>query len=603
MKILFCASHHQLAIGYSRVACAILNHLASCGHEVVHFAFSNFEPETNIKRSIDPNVKIIDTFAIRRTKKTDAMALEQMETKEFKKARKELGKMSKDEIEKFKVSFGLRHYDYGGEMLADTLVSEKPDMIVVYNDVLVVTNLLSRIPRGEHRPKVVVYLDMVLTQQHTDQLKYIFANTDHVLAFSNVWRDELVERGFPRDQISVLRHGIDPPALTDRRTARKTLKIDGHRVIDLDDFIVLNSNRNQHRKMWDVSIFAFLEFLKRAKFDSRVKFVANTELQNGGYDLMKLIETGMDLVGIEGEPQQILKHFIFTHHLSDEQMQLLFSACDVGINTCTGEGVGLCSLEHASHGKPQVVTRAGGLIDIFEKHHEECLVTPKLGVYSPKNLDGHGGIQNMCDYRDFAKRLMKLYVDYSPLEFSIKRWLWPRVLRRLDKTLQNVRRRRVIDLVHHVDVKMQKARMKLLKPAVDVFVVIGGSKKKRATLPDGVVQVNQLTPGDMLIDGDARALVTPLALIEMRHMLYAKNMSKTQTVVPLLTKDMKATKGTVKGPEISIVGSTMPTEKRLVQGVGWFIGTQPAAKSDVKHPVPPPLAAIAALKKRRRTKA
>jgi hypothetical protein len=563
---------------------------------MVHFAFSNFEPDTNIERSMDPNVKIIDTFAERRAAKTDAMANKFMETDEANESKL----MTEKEIETFKVSFGMRHYDYGGEMLADTLVSEKPNMVIVYNDVLVVTNLLSRIPRGTQRPKVVVYLDIVLTQQHTDQLKYIFANSDHVLAFSKVWRDELIGRGFACDQISVLRHGIDPPLLTQRRTARKTLKIDGHRVLDLDDFIVLNSNRNQHRKMWDVSIFAFLEFLKRAKFDTRIKFVANTELQNGGYDLMKLIETGMDLVGIEGSIHQVLKHFVFTHHLTDEQMQLLFSACDVGINTCTGEGVGLCSLEHAAHGKPQVVTRAGGLIDIFEKDHPECLVTPKLGVYSPKNLDGHGGIQNMCDYRDFAMKLMALYLCYEPLEFNIKRWLWPRALRGLDRTIRNVQRRRVIDIVHHVDTKMQRMRMELLKTAVDVFVVVAKKAKKAKLLqrPDVSVVRSmsevETNPGDILIDGDVRSLVTPMALIEVRHMMTDQEISRMGTVVPMLSKGMKTTKGTVRGPTFTLVGSDMLQSALPVQGVGWFISGQPAANGEIRHEVPETLKQVSA---------
>jgi hypothetical protein len=606
MKIILCASHHQLAIGYSRVACAILNHLAEQGHEMVHFAFSNFEPEHNIDRKMSDKVRIIDTFAERRAKKTDAMAQKFMETdegflKELKGSLKAnagaKSALTEKEIESFKISFGMRNYEYGGEMLADTLVAEKPDMVVVYNDVLVVTNMLSRIPRGDRRPKVVVYLDMVLPQQHTDQLKYIFANCDHVLAFSKVWRDELIERGFARDQISVLRHGIDPPVITDRRAARKTLKIDGRRVIDLDDFVILNSNRNQHRKLWDVSVFAFLEFLKRAKFDPRIKFVANTELHNGGYDLMKLIETGKDRVNIEGNMQQVLKHFIFTHHLSDEQMQLLFDACDVGINTCTGEGVGLCSLEHAAHGKPQVVTRAGGLIDIFEAEHPECLVEPKLGIYSPKNLDGHGGIQNMCDYRDFATKLMKLYLSYSPLEFNIKRWLWPRALRNLNARLISVERRRVIDIVHHVDTKMQRMRMELLKTAVDIFVVVSKKEKKKRTDGGDIHHVRSMSEfetkhGDILIDGDVRALVTPNVLIELRHMMSDQCLSKIGSVVPMLSKSKKTTKGTVRGPTFTMVGSSGAVSQLPVQGVGWFISGQPATKGEARHEVPETLKAL-----------
>ena len=45
--------------------------------------------------------------------------------------------------------------------------------------------------------------------------------------------------------------------------------------------------------------------------------------------------------------------------LSDEAVNGLYNAADIGINTADGEGFGLCQLEHLYTGAPQVVTDVG----------------------------------------------------------------------------------------------------------------------------------------------------------------------------------------------------------------------------------------------------
>jgi glycosyltransferase involved in cell wall biosynthesis len=48
-------------------------------------------------------------------------------------------------------------------------------------------------------------------------------------------------------------------------------------------------------------------------------------------------------------------------------MNLLYNACDVGINTSLGEGWGLCSVEQASLGVPQIVPNHSACAEIFTK--------------------------------------------------------------------------------------------------------------------------------------------------------------------------------------------------------------------------------------------
>ena len=99
-----------------------------------------------------------------------------------------------------------------------------------------------------------------------------------------------------------------------------------------------------------------------------------------------------------------MSHFIFKgnrhFHFSDEDINRLYNACEIGLNTCSGEGFGLCNFEQGYIGRPQVVSRVGGL--------KTCLngayyVDPTGYQYS---LEGVGGFAYDFDYLDFVKGLL-----------------------------------------------------------------------------------------------------------------------------------------------------------------------------------------------------
>jgi hypothetical protein len=50
--------------------------------------------------------------------------------------------------------------------------------------------------------------------------------------------------------------------------------------------------------------------------------------------------------------------------VATHDLNAVYSACDAGLNTATGEGWGLPDLEHAAAGKAQVVPRFGALAEI-----------------------------------------------------------------------------------------------------------------------------------------------------------------------------------------------------------------------------------------------
>ncbi|MBI1333027.1 MAG: hypothetical protein GC165_09115 [Armatimonadetes bacterium] len=114
-----------------------------------------------------------------------------------------------------------------------------------------------------------------------------------------------------------------------------------------DSFMVLNANRNCPRKRLDLTMEAFALLTLRHS------------------DLYLYLHTGMEDCGIDvldyAEQLGIRDRLVVTHmdpkqpQLCDEELNLIYNACDIGLNTSSGEGWGLVSFEHAATGAPQIV--------------------------------------------------------------------------------------------------------------------------------------------------------------------------------------------------------------------------------------------------------
>jgi D-inositol-3-phosphate glycosyltransferase len=69
---------------------------------------------------------------------------------------------------------------------------------------------------------------------------------------------------------------------------------------------------------------------------------------------------------------------------SDEQLNLLYNACDVGITTVTGEAWGMVSFEHAATRAAQIVPHHTSLADLWEGAAE--FIEPMMKLTYPGNL-------------------------------------------------------------------------------------------------------------------------------------------------------------------------------------------------------------------------
>lgn len=271
--------------------------------------------------------------------------------------------------------------------------------------------------RSRRRYKLITYLDLVYDFQDAALLNIVHSNSDKVLVFSEHWKENLaasldipaVAGNSSYDKIEVLHHGFDESVFKrlDKTECRRKLGLGE------EDFIVLNSNRNSYRKALDISTVAFLHFLRVNCFNPRIKlFIHCPVFYPGGYDMLKTIRNSARALGIDtGTIERVLETNIIKlpgNTISDDLINVLYNACDVGINTCIGEGFGLCNLEQAVLGKPQLVSRVGALGDIFD----ERFTVPPRASYEVLH-EGHGGTARVVDHVEFARRLKTIYDSYD----------------------------------------------------------------------------------------------------------------------------------------------------------------------------------------------
>ena len=378
MKILFYGTYPDQGIGYSKIANKLTNFLGDKEEiNLYYFGISNFiESKDKVKRYISKKIKFIDAYV-------------------------EEKKLGTEEL-------------YGVNIFTKYVKKIKPDIVFIYNDLVVTCRLFNEMIKyyetNEKNFKVYTYIDLVYEYERLDMLNMVFNMSDKIFVFTDFWKEHLNEIFVKNDKIRILYHGIEKDIIK-RVNPGNSKKICG---IEEDTFVILNTNRNTYRKANDISIRAFLIFLKMTNMDSRVKMFLNCSLESpSGYDVQKLIDLECHNVGIDGN--KVLNNHIltFSDKPDDEKMNYLYNACEVGINTCIGEGFGLCNIEHASVGKPQVVSKVCSFKDIFKFVGKYSYVEPVTRIYIPKHMDEHGGYVEYCNADDFAYRLYDIFNNYE----------------------------------------------------------------------------------------------------------------------------------------------------------------------------------------------
>lgn len=316
-------------------------------------------------------------------------------------------------------------YGFGTKTLKNFITINQPDIVMVYNDPNVVEKYIMNLLLIPNRKfKIVVYLDQLYNYQDTDHITYISEHSDHIFCFSEYWQNNLLEclkyDQKLQDKIkinsSIFKHGID-----ERIKIEDTIRSKFLLNFLPTDFVFLNLNRVQGRKRPDLCVMAFALFLKKTNAQDAYLFYPNT--RDGKLNIVKIFNHSLMKLNLDQSSYKNKLRLMtpINKVLTDNEINTIYNACDVGVNTCEAEGFGLCNYEHASLGKPQVLSAVGGLLDFFNNENS-IMCKPKMTIYTDNGGDIFGD-SALVDVEDVANGMVEYYNSRRKREEHGKRCL------------------------------------------------------------------------------------------------------------------------------------------------------------------------------------
>ena len=327
---------------------------------------------------------------------------------------------------------------YGFRRLPTLIARLRPDIVFILTDISYQTRYMGvlKVTPGDFR--VVIY-SPIESGPVTCELMEKLAGVSRYVVYTRYARQEveatlerLQKRGstFSRPILDIIPHGVDsttfhPLALRDARDG-KTRRMRARKLLfpgqpELHDaFIVLNANRNQPRKQIDLTMKGFACFA--AGKPSNVKLYLHMGIEDRGWNVIVLAHS----LGIAD--RLILTSDENSHpELSLDRLNLLFNACDVGINTASGEGWGLVSFEHAATRAAQIVPRHTSQIELWQgaaEWAEPVMTLTNTGILNEAHIVSPESIASALErlYADADYREMMATKAYENSRKNIYRW-------------------------------------------------------------------------------------------------------------------------------------------------------------------------------------
>ena len=381
-RILFCSTDYHLSTGYAKTGYEILKYLCKNNFKVWHLAFQSYNKDV----------------------------------------------VEREPIKGLTV---LRDEKFGTENLLKHIADVCPDIVVLYNDVIVGANYTNELLKLEQRNfKFYHYID--LTYKYQNFIEHISKVCDKFICFHEEWERHLVEdMGIPSGRVTSIHHPpIEDPGTFDITECRENFKFKEN------DFVILNLNRNSYRKLLDITIDGFIRFFKKHGCSPHLKLFLGCKFEyNGSYDIHNICKIFSKIHKLSEKEILILLDTCIMRfprdNVSDETVRQLYAACDVGINTCGGEGYGLCTLEHAMYGRPQIVTQLDNF-KVFFNENQIHYLKPVNQLIIPSELDIVGGLLEIPSAQDVCDELSKIYKNnykICPLNFQKRNFTkWSEVL-------------------------------------------------------------------------------------------------------------------------------------------------------------------------------
>jgi glycosyltransferase involved in cell wall biosynthesis len=375
-KVLLVGTHIQQFTGYSKVTWNMVKYLSKKPDvELHHYGFQRAKTNIQDYRPYPANVVSYD-----------AQAMEQPVDQGF-----------------------------GYKRLPEVIKQVQPDVVIIYNDALVICKFLEEMSKQlnadeRRRYKLIIYLDQVYQVQRPMFLDIIRREASVVFAFTDKWK-AVLERQFlgdaPKPRIRILRHGYSPDIFkeVDRQKVRQNLGIPSN------GFLMLNLNRNSPRKRYDLLIMAFVELITKYPTKPIFLLCVCDKGEKGGHAIFEIYlnELRERNVSIDMFATRLMVSNA-DMALPDSEINNLYNAADIGVSTTEGEGFGLCQLEQMGVGIPQVVPDIPGLNE-FCAPSNSILVPSNIKYYIPIGFGALGGSATCVDPHEYCLGIEKYLLD------------------------------------------------------------------------------------------------------------------------------------------------------------------------------------------------
>jgi len=279
---------------------------------------------------------------------------------------------------------------YSFDLAAEIIKSEKPDVVVIFNDDNIVADYAYKLTKTGI--PIVPLFPVNLLPIHKERLLSFSGadlNIKHLLTYTEFSKNKLLEIN-PNLNISVIYHGVHDGVFFPISGAKKHLGLEKF-------FVVGQVNTNTYRKRLDLFLQGFAKF---AKGKNDAKCLIHATNNDMAYDLPSL---AFDL-GIED------KVILSTNTVEFDKMNLLYNVLDVNVNTSLGEGFGLSLIEGAACGVPALCPSHGNLKDIWTSGAEF------IDIERQEYIAGTRFVGDVINYNDLADKLDRFYKDKDYLK-------------------------------------------------------------------------------------------------------------------------------------------------------------------------------------------
>jgi glycosyltransferase involved in cell wall biosynthesis len=368
VKLLIVSTHTNQVNGYSKVVYHLIQQLAQQKWlDVVHFGTQKMM-NADLARPYPASVRAIDGTAMEKEK--------------------QLG--------------------FAFSELPSVILSEKPDVVWIYNDMSVICTYLEAIRKAiEKRTfKIWAYIDITYPSPPQGMMDTINRDVERIFCFTKSWKEVLKNQGATRP-IDVLNHGVDSTVYRPipRDVARQTLGL------PKDIFLFTSLNKNIPRKRLDLLIIAFTKLMIRFPMKPLFLLIVADKGDRGGYPLFEIFAREIKLNGASVD--QFGNRLMITTKdtcYRDEDVNLLYNCGDVGVSCADGEGFGLCTFEQMSLGVPQIVPEINGYTE-YCLEDNSLRVKPRFRGYLPQAHHSVMGEINVVDPEDVSKAMERYVFD------------------------------------------------------------------------------------------------------------------------------------------------------------------------------------------------